>query len=137
MRINKAKNLSFLIVISVLSFFSTKSIAVDDLGNGWGPTILEVSQLPQYCQKQFLVKDINLVQKMSPGCDGIHHLCPGKVLINRARNISIPRAERRRILNQAKNEIGYVASRLTPACSRANEIKGAVLEIQLLEPGLR
>lgn len=137
MKINRINFSCNAILFCTFFSFSGNSNAVVDLGNGWGPTASEIIQLPKYCQTQFLTKDINLVQKMSPGCDGIHHLCPGKVLINRASNISIPKAERQRILRQAKNEINYVFSRLTPSCSRGNEIRAAEFEIRLLEPRLR
>lgn len=98
-----------------------------DLGNGWGPNALEISKLPDYCKKYFLEK------KVPPNCDGVHHLCAGKVLINRVNDFSIPKAERRRILGQAKNEVGYIFGRNNTYCAVMPDARATRNEIPILE----
>lgn len=126
-------------VLAMLFVFSSANtaLAVEDLGNGWGPQPLEIAQLPAYCHKQFLTNDTGAIYKEFSGCDGIHHMCPGLVLINRAGNIAIPKGERKRILNQAKNEIGYVATRLMPSCTATPVVRAAESRIRILETFLK
>lgn len=116
-------------------FLLPMTAAAVDLGNGWSPSPLELFNLPDYCQKQFLSKnDPKVYQALSPGCDGIHHYCAGKVLLLRTTDYSIPAGERRRIFGQAKKEIGYMASRLTPSCSRLGDLRATEETMRMLEP---
>ena len=108
------------------------ALARDDLGNGWAPSPLEIAQSPTYCHKQLINRDAKAIYEEFTGCEGIHHMCPGLILIDRAGNPSIPKIERRRILDQAKNEIGYVSTRLKPTCTAAPVIQAAELRIRLL-----
>lgn len=110
---------------------SATHIHAVDLGNGWGPNALEVAKLPDYCQKFFREK------VLPPNCDGVHHLCAGKVLINRASDFSIPKAERQRILRMAKGEVGYIFTRKNPYCATMPEARAAESQIRTLEMMLR
>jgi hypothetical protein len=111
---------------------SAPALSRVDLGNGWSPNALELSQLPNYCQS-FFSKNREVFNTMSRGCDGVHHLCAGNVLINRAMNASIPKRERQRILVQAKIEVNYLASRMTPSCKRGEDVRAAESQIRVLE----
>ncbi|MBE0547617.1 MAG: hypothetical protein IH627_08180 [Rubrivivax sp.] len=115
---------------------SAPTLAREDLGNGWGPNALEISPLPNYCQA-FFSKNHKVFDTLSRGCDGVHHLCAGKVLINRVMNVSIPKGERRRILGQAKIEVNYLASRLTPTCKLGEDVRTAESQIRMLETLLK
>ena len=125
---------SFLAALSVrfgCVWFSAPAEAREDLGNGWGPNPLEIRQLPDYCQAFFSKSPI--YDTLVRGCDGVHHLCAGKVVINRAMNASIPKRERQRILGQAKIEVNYLARRLTPSCKRGEDVRAAEAQIRMLE----
>jgi hypothetical protein len=138
MRIRGLNALSLTLVCAGAMAFGTAAAQRVDLGNGWGPSALEISQLPDYCQAQFKSKmDFKVFGPMSPGCDGIHHFCAGRVLLLRVTNPSIPKGERRRILGQAKTEVNYLASRLTPRCKRAEEVRAVESVIRMHETLLK
>jgi len=125
-------------MITILSCVSGEAQTREDLGNGWGPNAVEIVQLPDYCQAQFLSKmDWKVFARMSPGCDGIHHFCAGRVLLLRVAKTSIPKPERQRILGQAKLEVNYLASRLTPKCTRVDEVRAVEAQIRLYEAMLK
>lgn len=104
-----------------------------DLGNGWGPSPLEIAKLPDYCKRFFLEK------KLPPNCDGVHHLCAGKVLINRSMNYSIPKRERQRIIGQAKIEVDYIFKRDNRTCPMAmmQDARATRGNVQMMENILR
>lgn len=124
-------------MFSSARFFGSMTIAVSgfilpmkasnagvDLGNGWNPTALEMAQVPYYCQKQFQSKnDAKVVSALSPGCDGVHHLCAGLVLMTRVTNYTIPKQERQRILGRAKQEFDYMSGRPNSSCLKARMIQ--------------
>ena len=112
-------------------FTSAADIHARDLGNGWGPSVIEIANLPDYCQMWFRE------QKLPPNCDGVHHLCAGKVLINRTLDFSIPKAERKRILNQAKGEVAYIFGRKNPSCAFMGAARAAETQIKMQEIMLR
>lgn len=87
--------------------------------------------MPNYCQAYFLKK------QLPPNCDGVHHLCAGKVLINRTMDYSIPKRERQRILGQAKKEVDYIFTRKNPRCAMMGEAQATQRQIVMLESFLR
>lgn len=103
-------------------------IHAQDLANGWGPTAIEVAKLPPYCQQWFQKK------VLPPNCDGVHHLCAGKVLINRSLDISIPKAERKRIFRAANTEVDYIFSRPNAQCGMMNEARATQSQLRSLAP---
>ncbi|MFO1292843.1 MAG: hypothetical protein U1F07_07155 [Rubrivivax sp.] len=109
----------------------THSIAGTDLANGWGPSALEISKLPDYCQRFFLER------KLPPNCDGVHHLCAGKVLMLRLGDFSIPKGERQRILGHAKSEVGYMFGRENTYCAYVPAAKETQRQLQTFEALLR
>lgn len=137
MRFFKQNVWALTLAICGVTALSTPAVAAEDLGNGWGPSPLEIAQLPPYCHEQFINKDTGAIYKHFSGCSGIHHMCPGLVLINRSANPAIPRPERQRILRQSKNEIAYVSTRLTPNCTAAPAIQAAEARIRVMETLLK
>ncbi len=134
------RKLSILTFTQTFIFFLVLAgpvFAGEDLGNGWHPKPLEISRLPKYCHKQLLNDDSGSIYKVFTGCDGIHHLCPGLILIQRAGTFSIPKGERKRILRQAKNEIGYVSVRLKSSCTASKEVQAAESQIRFLDTVLK
>lgn len=107
------------------------SLHAQDLANGWVPNALEIAALPDYCQNFFLKKVV------PPNCDGVHHLCAGKVLINRSLDFKIPKGERRRIASHAKKEVDYIFGRNNPQCLMMNEARATQSQIRMLETLLR
>lgn len=130
-RIKQNTAILLLVTLGALAL-AQPTMAIEDLGNGWSPSPLEIAKSPAYCHKQFLNKDTSAIYMEFTGCDGIHHMCPGLILISRAGNPSIPKNERRRILNMAKGEIGYVATRLKPTCTATPVIQAAESQIRML-----
>lgn len=104
---------------------------VRDLGNGWSPSPLEIAQLPDYCQVWFRE------QKVPAGCDGVHHLCAGKVLITRLSNVSIPKVERQRILRQASGEVNYMFIRKNDQCTYMDLARATQIQLKTWEMMLR
>ena len=103
-----------------------------DLANGWGPSPLEIGKLPEYCQRWFLEK------KLPPNCDGVHHLCAGKVLIFRTMNLSIPKRERQRIIGQAKTEVDYIFKRDgNQNCAFMEEARATQRNVEMMANMLR
>lgn len=121
---------SAVVVFSGAAFAGTDPHA-QDLANGWKPNALEIAQLPDYCQRFFLTR------ALPPNCDGVHHLCAGKVLIGRAMNFSIPKTERKRILRGAKNEVDYIFTRKNPSCKMMDAARLTQRQIGAMEPQLR
>lgn len=115
---------------------SAPAWAREDLANGWSPSALEINQLPGYCQ-DFFMKNLTAYNAVVGGCDGVHHLCAGKVVMNRIMNVSIPKRERQWMLGQAKIEVNYLASRLTPSCKFHQEVRAAESQIKVLEVMLK
>jgi hypothetical protein len=99
-----------------------------DLANGWGPTALEVSKLPPYCQQWFQKK------VLPPNCDGVHHLCAGKVLTHRSLDFSVPKPERKRIFRAANTEVDYIFSRPNAQCGMMDEARAAQNQLRSLAP---
>lgn len=97
-----------------------------DLGNGWAPNTIEITKLPDYCQKFFREKSL------PPNCDGVHHLCAGKVLINRSMDYAIPKQERQRILRMATGEVNYIFGRKNPSCLMMDEARATQKLVQTL-----
>lgn len=126
-------------LVASLALAGVTAVSAQDLGNGWSPSILEISQMPEYCQKQFLSKhDAAVLNNLFPGCGGyMNHFCPGLILINRAANPSIARLERGRIARQARNEISYTTQRLPPTCSIGGDIAAADARLRMLEMTLK
>jgi len=110
---------------------AAESRAVVDLANGWGPSPLEISKLPDYCQRFFVER------KFPANCDGVHHLCAGKVLMLRLTNFSIPKTERQRILVHAKSEVGYMFGRQNSSCAYMGEAREAQRQLQTFDALLR
>jgi hypothetical protein len=134
MRTKCSNSLAIALACAGAMAFGSAAAQRVDLGNGWAPSALEISQLPDYCQAQFISKmDWKVFGHMSPGCNGIHHFCAAQVLLLRVPNHSIPKGERRRILGQAKNEVNYLSSRLTPNCKRADEVRAVESRIRMHE----
>lgn len=117
--------------VSLLLALPGVNLHAQDLGNGWGPNALEIAALPDYCQNFFLKR------VMPPNCDGVHHLCAGKVLINRCLDVKIPKGERRRIAGHAKKEVDYIFSRNNPQCLMMDEARATQSQIRTLEILLR
>ena len=117
--------------ISLLLGLPGVNLHAQDLGNGWGPTALEITALPDYCQNYFLQK------VLPPNCDGVHHLCAGKVLINRSLDFKIPKGERRRIAGHAKKEVDYIFDRNNAQCLMMDEARATQSQIRTLETLLR
>lgn len=120
-----------MIGVSLALTLQGTALHAQDLANGWGPNALEVSKLPNYCQLFFQ-------QKILPqNCDGVHHLCAGKVLISRSLDLSVPKPERKRIFGAAKKEVDYIFSRNNPQCLFMDEARAAQNQIRSLEPLFR
>jgi hypothetical protein len=128
----RVKVLALLVAVSSLQIAQAQQVV--DLANGWGPSPLEISQTPEYCQKQFLSKHNGAVMEtLFKNCPRMNHLCPGLVLLNRAMNMSIPKAERQRILRMGKGDIAYSMSQAGPACNVWNDVKAAEQKVKMLE----
>ncbi|MCC6852366.1 MAG: hypothetical protein IT502_08650 [Rubrivivax sp.] len=112
-------------------FAASDARAVVDLANGWGPSALETSKLPDYCQRFFLER------KLPPNCDGVHHLCAGKVLMLRLTDFSIPKQERQRILGHAKSEVEYMFGRQNASCTYLGQAREAQRQLRTFEALLR
>ena len=113
---------------------ATAQKPVVDLANGWGPSALEISRTPSYCQKQFLSKhDAKVMNPLFAGCDSMNHLCPGLILLNRAADVTIAKQERRRILHAGKGDIEYSMRRLTKSCVVYADVMAANQRVKLLE----
>lgn len=111
---------------------SAGSSLAQDLGNGWEPNPLEVAKLPEYCKVFFRTK------ALPPNCDGVHHLCAGRVLMTRITNPSIPKQERKRIYNRAKQEVDYIFGRPNPpTCKMMDEARATQSELRVLEVFVR
>ena len=121
------RNTGYAILLFCGVVVAAADVPAQDLANGWGPNALEISRLPDYCQKFFLEK------KTPPNCDGVHHLCAGKVLINRASDYSIPKAERQRILRMAKGEVNYIFGRQNAQCAYMGIAEATQSQIRTLE----
>lgn len=121
---------SAMVVLCGMGLAST-DLRAQDLANGWGPTALEISKLPDYCQRFFLQK------ALPPNCDGVHHLCAGKVLLNRAMSVSIPKQERNRIFGSAKREVDYIFGRQNASCPLMDASRATQMQIRTLEPMFR
>jgi hypothetical protein len=102
-----------------------------DLASGWGPSVMEIAQLPDYCQAFFRER------RTPPNCDGVHHLCAGKVLITRLSNVSIPKVERQRILRMAKSEVNYMFGRKNDQCLYMDHARATQIQLQTWEMMLR
>lgn len=102
-----------------------------DLGNGWEPNALEIARLPDYCQQYFRTKT------PPPSCDGVHHLCAGRVLMGRVTNTAIPKQERRRIYNRAKQEVDYIFGRNNATCKLMDEARATQSQLRVLETFVR
>ena len=122
----KRNVLSAMVVLFGTALAGT-DLRAQDLANGWVPSALEVSKLPGYCQRFFLQK------ALPANCDGVHHLCAGKVLINRAMDFKIPKQERQRILNNAKNEVDYIFGRNNPSCQMMSEARATQNHVRMLQ----
>lgn len=116
-----------LALVSVLSYPTILHAQVVDLGNGWGPSAVEISKLPEYCQKWFRDK------ALPASCDGVHHLCAGKVLINRTMDYAIPKRERQRIIGHAKTEVDYIFGRSNPMCPVMEEARATQRQVQMMQ----
>ena len=102
------------------------NVRAQDLANGWGPNALEITKLPDYCQRFFREKTL------PSNCDGVHHLCAGKVLINRSMDYAIPKQERQRILRMATSEVNYIFGRKNPSCLMMDEARATQKLVQTL-----
>lgn len=128
--------ISLLVILG--GILPTTSCMAEDLANGWDPAPLELLQVPQYCQKQFLSKhDAKVMSTLFFNCERINHFCPGLILINRAMKQSIPKSERQRILSRAKGELDYTESKMTKSCSVKRDIDAAQMRIRMLETVLK
>ena len=116
--------------IATVAFFAAAlpgaNLHAQDLGNGWGPNAIEITKLPDYCQRFFREKTL------PPNCDGVHHLCAGKVLINRSMDYAIPKTERQRILRMATGEVNYIFGRKNPSCLMMDEARATQKLVQTL-----
>ena len=121
------RNTGYAILLFCGVGLATADVRAQDLGNGWTPNALELARLPDYCQKFFLEK------KTPPNCDGVHHLCAGKVLINRVSDYSIPKTERQRILRRAKDEVSYIFGRKNAQCEYMGVAEATLGQIRTLE----
>ncbi len=119
-----------MIIVCALAIASG-TLHAQDLGNGWGPNALEVARLPLYCQQFFRNKTL------PPNCDGVHHLCAGRVLMNRVMDINIPKQERRRIYNNAKQEVNYIFARENPSCKMMDEARATQNSLKTMEVFVR
>jgi hypothetical protein len=119
------------LLVGVVAAGASLHTQAADLANGWSPGPLEVAKLPEYCQTWFNKR------LTPPNCDGVHHLCAGKVLINRTMDYSIPKRERQRIFRMAKQEVDYIFTRQNPNCAMMGEARATQSMIRTLEPILR
>ena len=122
----RQSTLAAVVAICGVSIPGSEPLA-QDLGNGWAPTVIEIANLPKYCQDYFRK------QVLPPNCDGVHHLCAGKVLINRFMNTSIPKPERIRIYGQAKKEVDYIFHRQNASCSMMGEARSTQNFLKTME----
>lgn len=96
---------------------------------------LEIAMLPKYCYAQYVDDRLGGDPQYSiHGCgQGMNHLCPGLVLLNRAQKVSRPKSERREDLRMAKENLSYTIARMTPECSLRSEVEAAMQKAVMQE----
>jgi hypothetical protein len=120
-------------------------LALAALGNAhaqyrsqWDPTILEIRQLPTYCQGQFrpeLAKQPGF--SLPPNCGWVNHFCPGLVLLNRASDASRSKKDRSYALSQVRGELAYTRKHITPNCPLADDLAAAEMRERFLKSTLK
>lgn len=104
----------------------------------WNPTILELRQLPTYCQGQFrpdLAKQPGY--SFPPNCGWVNHLCPGLVLLNRASDVSRHKPDRIYALSQVRGELAYTRKHITPNCPLNDDLAAAEMRERFLKSTLK
>lgn len=123
---------------TLLVIFSTMMLAQtahskEDLTNGWAPTPLEIQELPNFCQAQF-VESLKGEPTPRTYC-GIYmnHYCPAVVLVNRASRYSGTKTIKKSIVARARSELEYTKKYLTPSCSLIPHINATESRLRMLE----
>ena len=123
----RAFGAGFLLLISV-------GAASGQSSSYWRPTPLETMDLPRFCHGQFIPELRNEPGATIIGCGGgMNHFCPGLVLMNRAMKSTAPKAERRGMVSQVKQEFSYTQQRMTPNCPVAADFQAAQGRLRVLE----
>ena len=104
------------------------SAAHAQIDGGWKPNVLEVTQLPTYCQGSFRPELAGKPGYSLPqGCGvWINHFCPAIVELNRAGNLTAPMRARVYSLQSARDHLAYTRKNLQPTCPLTGEL--ALLE---------
>lgn len=132
-------------IAAIIGFsFCTSVFSQQQNGNdkdpGWHPTPADKVKLPQYCWSQYdsgAAKKTG-IQPPTAIC-GVYtnHLCPGLVLLNRAKDLNRPMAMRKEYAKGALNELQYNAKWMKPDCKLKLESDAAHLQAQNLVRLLR
>ncbi len=112
----------------------------NDKDPGWNPSAMDKIKLPKYCWAQYDANFSRQNKVQSPmGICGVYanHICPGKVLLNRALDTSRSKQQRREYLARAKGDIEYSLRFLHPTCPLMPEVKAAQSQIQMLSRFLK
>ncbi|MDL2336223.1 MAG: hypothetical protein QFE16_00125 [Pseudomonadota bacterium] len=112
----------------------------NDKDPGWDPSISDKIKLPKYCWSQYDSHFSRQSGIRSPmGVCGVYanHICPGKVLLNRALDTSRSKQQRREYLARAKGDIEYSVKFLSPTCPLMPEVKAAQSQVQMLSGFLK
>jgi hypothetical protein len=98
----------------------------------WQPTLVEVLQLPKYCQGWFR-KELDFPGNPIATCgDWFNHFCPGLVALNRAAQPTRSMTERRYFLQNGTGHLGYTRKHLSPTCALAEDLRAAEARARIL-----
>jgi hypothetical protein len=126
------------LAVTIVLLFHLPAASAQALGSHWRPGPMELKQLPEYCQGQFVAELASVPSKNISNCGGrMNHFCPGLVLINRVSDFSRPKVIRQQMLAAAKGDINYTLSAITPHCPILQDVMVAQRRVQILESVLK
>lgn len=115
----------------------TCASASAQLASEWEPPLMEILQLPPYCQGAFR-KELDTPTNPIKTCGGwFNHFCPGLVALNRAAQYSRPMSERRTSMKSAVDHLQYTRKNLSPTCALAGEVAAAEARAKIIAMGVK
>lgn len=120
---------------ALLLSMTVASAMAEGYRDQWHPTIMEISRLPNYCHGQFRPELRGTPGYKIVNCGNYYnHFCPGLVMLNRASDLTKPKAVRRDILREARLEIGYIRGFPLPQnCPILPDIEAAEARLRMQE----
>ena len=113
--------------------------AVAQPASEWQPNVLEVRQLPPYCQVVF-----NPQLRGVPGYAGIagcgerfNHFCPALVALLRAEQATSPKTTRKYYLQNAQDHLRYTRTHWAPTCQGESQVRLAEMRARMLATMLK